>query len=53
MYTELNGKEYVQKTEPTDFVTVSKLVKFAGDTKIGVANTVAAAKVIQNYLDSI
>ena len=33
---------------------VSKLVKFADDTKIGgVANTVAAAKVIQNDLDSI
>ena len=33
---------------------VSKLVKFADNTKIGgVANTVAAAKVIQNDLDSI
>ena len=33
---------------------VSKLVKFADDTKIGgVANTVEAAKVIQNDLDSI
>ena len=33
---------------------VSKLVKFADDTKIGgVANTVSAAKVIQNDLDSI
>ncbi|MGH0116178.1 UNVERIFIED_CONTAM: hypothetical protein FKN15_074819 [Acipenser sinensis] len=33
---------------------VSKLVKFADDTKIGgVANTVAAAKVIQNDQDSI
>ena len=33
---------------------VSKVVKFADDTKIGgVANTDAAAKVIQNDLDSI
>ena len=33
---------------------LSRLVKFADDTKIGgVANTVAAAKVIQNDLDSI